>query len=94
MYITILLLTFYCGKDTRLLTLKLVPGFDDGVIRHLIKASVESDALKVLVLQLYGTGNIPTVKESFVQLLADASSSGILVIASTQCFTGSVLLGN
>jgi L-asparaginase len=81
-------------KDTRLLTLRLVPGFDDGVIRQLIKSSVESDALKVLVLQLYGTGNIPTVKESFVQLLADASEKGILVIASTQCFTGSVLLGN
>ena len=76
-----------------MLTLKLVPGFDDGVIRHLINSSSESDALKVLVLQLYGTGNIPTVKESFVQLLADACEKGILVIASTQCFTGSVLLG-
>ena len=33
-------------------------------------------------------GNIPNVKESFIQLLADASDSGVLVIASTQVSQG------
>ena len=46
------------------------------------------------MLQLYGTGNIPRVKESFIQLLADAKSNGILVVAATQCYTGSVLMGH
>ena len=50
--------------------------------------------LQAIVLQLYGTGNISNVKQSFIQLLADAAANGILVLASTQCFTGSVLLGH
>lgn len=80
--------------DTRLLTIRLVPGFDDAVIAEMIERNAERKLLKALVLQLYGTGNLPSVKESFIQLLADASSRGILVVAATQCFTGSVLLGH
>jgi L-asparaginase len=79
--------------DTRLLTLRLVPGFDDCMIRHLISAAAEGNQLRALVLQLYGTGNVPSIKESMIQLLADARSKGILVIASTQCQTGSVMMG-
>jgi L-asparaginase len=63
------------------------------MIRQMIQVNTEKQQLQALVLQLYGTGNIPSVKESFIQLLADATDKGILVIASTQCFTGSVLLG-
>ena len=76
--------------DTRLLTVRLVPGFDDMMIRQMIEANVESQNLKALVLQLYGTGNIPSVKQSFIQLLADASDSGVLVVASTQVRNESV----
>jgi len=79
--------------DTRLLTVRLVPGFDDGMLRSLIEHSTKS-SLKALVLQLYGTGNIPSVKESFVQLLADATAKGILVVAATQCHTGHVMMGH
>ena len=82
--------------DTRLLTIRLVPGFDDGVIRQLIETVTGDEAthqLKGLVLQLYGTGNAPSVKKSFVQMIGDAVDRGILVVANTQCHTGSVLLG-
>lgn len=87
-------LRVHTQMDTRLLTLRLVPGFDDGMIRSMIEANVEKGSLKALVLQLYGTGNVPSVKDSFVQLLADAKDKGILVVASTQCYTGSVMLGH
>lgn len=89
-------LRVHSRMDTRLLTIRLVPGFDDAVIRHLIEAnsSHEKKKLKALVLQLYGTGNIPSVKESFIELLADAAAKDILVVASTQCFTGSVMMGH
>eukprot|EP00521_Asterionellopsis_glacialis_P010153 CAMPEP_0195301110 /NCGR_PEP_ID=MMETSP0707-20130614/28703_1 /TAXON_ID=33640 /ORGANISM="Asterionellopsis glacialis, Strain CCMP134" /LENGTH=276 /DNA_ID=CAMNT_0040363965 /DNA_START=53 /DNA_END=883 /DNA_ORIENTATION=- len=89
-------LKVHTRMDTRLLTIRLVPGFDDAVIRHLIEANAshEEKKLKALVLQLYGTGNIPSVKESFIQLLADAAAKDILVVASTQCFTGSVMMGH
>lgn len=80
--------------DTRLLTIRLVPGFDDIMIREMIEANAESCNLRALVLQLYGTGNIPQVKESFIQVLSDAKEKGVLVVAATQCYTGSVLMGH
>ena len=81
--------------DTRLLSIRLVPGFDDSMLKHMIQANLEKDrSLKALVLQLYGTGNIPSVKESFIEVLADAQDQGILVVAATQCFTGNVMLGH
>ena len=80
--------------DTRLLTIRLVPGFDDGIIRNMVESNIENDNLRALVLQLYGTGNIPRVKESFIQLLGEAKKNGILVVAATQCYTGSVLMGH
>ena len=87
-------LRVHTKMDTRLLTLRLVPGFDDEMIGHMIEANMEKERLKALVLQLYGTGNIPSVKESFIQILSAARERGILVIASTQCFTGSVMMGH
>jgi L-asparaginase len=87
-------LRVHSRMDTRLLTIRLVPGFDDAMIAEMIERNAERNLLKALVLQLYGTGNLPSVKESFIQLLADARSRGILVVAATQCFTGSVILGH
>jgi len=86
-------LRLHSKMDTRLLTLRLVPGFDDGMIQHMIAAATECNQLRALVLQLYGTGNLPSIKESLIQLLGDARDKGILVIASTQCQTGSVMMG-
>jgi L-asparaginase len=80
--------------DTRLLNLSLVPGFDDSMIQYTLEKAAEQNLLKALVLQLYGTGNLPSIKSGFVQLLADATERGILVVASTQCHTGSVMLGH
>eukprot|EP00536_Pseudo-nitzschia_multiseries_P004787 jgi/Psemu1/302829/fgenesh1_kg.82_\ len=86
-------LRVHLRMDPRLLTIRLVPGFDDSMIQQLIHSCTEKQPLRVLVLQLYGTGNLPSVKESFINSLADATDRGIMVIASTQCFTGSVQLG-
>jgi len=86
-------LRLHARMDTRLLTLRLIPGFDDAIIADMIERAEESKLLRVIVLQLYGTGNLPSVKESFIQLLGEASEKGILVVASTQCHTGSVRMG-
>jgi L-asparaginase len=85
-------LRVHTRMDTRLLTIRLVPGFDDQMIRTIIESNSEQHRIRAIVLMLYGTGNLPSVKESFIQILADASDKGILVIASTQCFTGSVMM--
>mmetsp|Transcript_68674 Transcript_68674/g.102077 ORF Transcript_68674/g.102077 Transcript_68674/m.102077 type:complete len:375 (-) Transcript_68674:294-1418(-) len=87
-------LRIHSRMDTRILAIRLVPGFDDACIRHMIEKGAESRSLRALVLQLYGTGNIPSVKGRFIDLLRDAVDSGIHVIASTQCFTGSVMMGH
>eukprot|EP00797_Seminavis_robusta_P026113 Sro468_g149100.1 asparaginase 1 (410) ;mRNA; r:23611-24840 len=79
--------------ETRLITLRLIPGFDDAMMGHMIHAARETN-LKGLVLQLYGTGNLPSLKEDFVQVLADAVQAGVCVVACTQCFTGSVRMGH
>eukprot|EP00979_Chaetoceros_neogracilis_P000791 scaffold169_cov279-Chaetoceros_neogracile.AAC.13 len=64
--------------DTRLVTLRLVPGFDDAMIVHMIKAARETN-LRGLILQLYGT---------------EASEAGVCVVVMTQCHTGGVILGH
>lgn len=86
-------LRVHAKMDTRLLSIRLIPGFDDAVIRDMIQRAEETKQLRAIVLQLYGTGNLPSVKQSFIELLAEASSKGVLVVASTQCHTGSVRMG-
>ena len=78
--------------DTRLMTVRLVPGFDDGVIKYAV-ANPESN-MRALVLQLYGAGNIPSNKQSFINVLHSCQERGIVVVATTQCLTGSVMLGH
>jgi len=79
--------------ETRLITIRLVPGFDDAMMKHMIKAARETH-LKGLIVQLYGTGNLPSLKEDFVQTLAEAVKAGVCVVACTQCNTGSVMMGH
>lgn len=79
--------------DTRLITLRLVPGFDDVCMIHMIKAARESK-LKGLILQLYGTGNMPSLKHDLVNALSDATKAGVCIVVTTQCHTGSVILGH
>lgn len=81
------------AMDTRMITLRLVPGFDDASIKAMVDAARQTH-LKGLILQLYGTGNLPSLKDSFVQCLKDATDAGIVVVATTQCQTGSVILGH
>jgi len=81
------------AMDTRMITLRLVPGFDDACIKHMINAARDTH-LKGLVLQLYGTGNLPSVKDDLVHCLAEATAAGVVVVATTQCQTGSVILGH
>ncbi|GFH60632.1 60kDa lysophospholipase [Chaetoceros tenuissimus] len=79
--------------DTRLITLRLVPGFDDTMILQMIKAARETK-LKGLILQLYGTGNLPSLKDDLIDCLTEASENGVVVVVTTQCHTGSVILGH
>ena len=80
--------------DTRLLALRPVPGFDDQILSTLIEAGAQSRSLRALILQLYGCGNAPAAKRAFINCLERATELGILVIASTQCHRGTVMMGH
>lgn len=79
--------------DTRLVTLRLVPGFDDTMIIQMIRAA-QGTHLRGLILQLYGTGNMPSLKDDLIQCFQEANQAGVCVVVTTQCLTGSVLLGH
>mmetsp|Transcript_30660 Transcript_30660/g.65157 ORF Transcript_30660/g.65157 Transcript_30660/m.65157 type:complete len:190 (-) Transcript_30660:93-662(-) len=46
------------------------------------------------ILQLYGTGNLPSLKDDLIQCLAEATAAGVVAAATTQCPTGSVIMGH
>lgn len=81
------------SMDTRIITLRLAPGFDDVSIKAVIDAAIQTH-LKGLILQLYGVGNLPSVKDDLVQCLAETTSAGVVVVATTQCQTGGVIMGH
>lgn len=71
--------------DTHVAVLQLFPGIRENVI----KATMEIEGLKGLVLETYGSGNAPR-KEWFIRLLCEATERGIVIVNVTQCNAGSV----
>lgn len=76
------------SMDTRVLVVKLVPGFDDSALERICA----KPGLKALVLEFYGVGSAPTRRAGLLDALALCRQNGILVVAVTQCFKGSVNL--
>lgn len=54
-----------------------------------VKAFLQPPMLGV-VLQTFGSGNIPSNREDLVEVLKAASERGVIIINCTQCTTGSV----
>ena len=79
------------AMDTRLVTLRFIPGFDDTMIINMLHAARQTH-LKGLILQLYGTGNLPSLKDDLINCLTEASRDGVVVVVVTQCHTGSVIM--
>jgi len=75
--------------NSKVIVLKLVPGFDDSMIHALIAHSTE---LKAVVLEMYGTGNGPSSKESLLSAIKMAKEKGMVVVAISQCLRGGVSL--
>lgn len=74
--------------ETRVLALRVFPGLDPGVIRRALDHGVRG-----LVLEAYGTGNVPRLTGSLVPAIADATSRGVPVLVVSQCPRGFVELG-
>ena len=79
--------------DAGIIILRLVPRFDDASIMAMVNAARDTN-LKGLILQLYGTGNLPSLKDDWIECLANTTDAGMVVIITTQCQTGSVIMGH
>lgn len=67
----------------------IAPGIQD---TEMVKRQLDTPGLRAVVVQAFGSGNIPT-KPEFVKLFSDAHERGIVIAAVSQCRTGSVELG-
>lgn len=74
--------------DNDILILKLFPGINEKILRHIFAA----EGLKSVILETYGSGNACN-EDWFVNCLVDAIDRGIKVINVTQCTGGSVVMG-
>jgi L-asparaginase len=74
--------------DNNVAVLKLFPGISLKVLESILN----TEGLKALVLETYGSGNAPTDKK-FLELLKKAIACGVHIINVTQCSGGSVIMG-
>ena len=71
----------------RIGVLKLFPGIRFGVFKPIIKAGLEG-----IVLETFGTGNVPGYDPSLPSVIKEALNAGTIVVACTQCMQGTVRL--
>ncbi|HEY0046454.1 MAG TPA: type I asparaginase [Flavobacterium sp.] len=74
--------------DDNVIIIKMFPGIN----AKSLSAVLNIPGLKAVVLETYGSGNAPT-DDWFVELLRDAVKRGLFVINVTQCYGGSVNMG-
>lgn len=73
-------------------TLRLVPGFDPGLV-PLVLAEREGRRPGALLLDCYGAGTAPTADGRLAAALAAATAAGVVVAAVSQAEHGGVALG-
>ncbi len=76
------------AMDTNIGILKLFPG----ISKPLVEAILNTQSLKGLIIETYGSGNA-TTEAWFIDLIKDAIEKGFYVINVTQCAGGSVEMG-
>ena len=75
-------------KPAKVGVIKLFPG-----IQFELFAPIVTRGLDALVLETFGTGNIPNYDEALPPLIARAITNGTTVVVCTQCSQGTVRLG-
>ena len=81
---------FRCQElsDIPIGVIKVFPGIQFEVFEQ-----VMTDKLKGVVLETFGTGNVPSSQEALLHIIAKAHKSGSVIVARSQCAQGQVLLG-
>mmetsp|Transcript_12027 Transcript_12027/g.15559 ORF Transcript_12027/g.15559 Transcript_12027/m.15559 type:complete len:362 (+) Transcript_12027:128-1213(+) len=77
------------NMDANVVVIKLVPGFNDEALLSMVNGCSH---LKAVVLEMYGTGNMPSKKAAFLEFIEAAERHNVLIVAATQCRKGSAVL--
>jgi L-asparaginase len=81
-------LTVHKSFDNNVAILKLFPGIN----RRLVQAIINTEGLRGLIVETFGSGNAPTYKW-FLDDLSDFIDKGGIILNVTQCHGGSVEMG-
>ena len=68
--------------------LKVFPGIQFGLFREIM-----TEKLSGIVLETFGSGNIPGGTDELLPIIKQAFLSGAIIVVSSQCPTGTVALG-
>jgi L-asparaginase len=71
--------------EARVLAVRVFPGLDPALVRGAVRAGVRG-----LVLEAYGTGNLPHLSGSLMPALDEARARGVPVVVVSQCPRGAV----
>jgi L-asparaginase len=77
-----------CAVDTHVVILKIFPGIN----RSILKAIIKIEGLKAIVLESFGSGNVPA-QPWFAKSLRKAIENGVVVLNISQCAGGKVVMG-
>ena len=78
-------LTPHYAMDNNVIILTLFPGIQESIIRGVFN----TPGLRAVIMKTFGSGNAPQ-KQSFIDLLSEATASGIVIVNISQCQTGMV----
>jgi L-asparaginase len=76
---------FDARLEPRVLAVRVFPGIDPSLVRGAVRAGVRG-----LVLEAYGTGNLPHLGGSLIPALEEARERGVPVLVVSQCLRGFV----
>ncbi|KAL6060146.1 asparaginase [Balamuthia mandrillaris] len=71
--------------DSNVGILRLFPGLPDHTLENFLKPPMRG-----LVLQTFGSGNAPSARKRFVELIKEATARGMVIVNVTQCEKGFV----
>lgn len=81
-------LKFHKHMDENVAVLKIFPGISSQVLDSVLN----TEGLRALILETYGSGNAPT-EDWFLERLKKSIKNGLHIINVTQCSGGSVIMG-
>ena len=78
------------NNDLKILTFNLAPDQTSSMSQIIQGALVSASKPHAIILRSYGVGNAPVTDKVFMETIGNATKQGVVVVNTTQCFTGGV----